>query len=504
MTSLISATTWIKRGVAERNPKRASLCEEDVRKVSRFTRLPSLGENEELGWEDASSSSSINDDNDAMDVEEERATQDPDDLSAFNLERYDAEVGGAAIFSNSARLAVYQDSADDPYITLKTTDEDLEREELEILPADNLLVVAKTQDEVSLLEIYVYDSDVQNPSVYAHHDILLPAMPLCLEWLDFSGERPESGNFVAVGTLDPEIEIWCLDTLDAVCPTNILGEPKDLVAEYKPSKKNKRTKKRSTSSQNPGFHSDSILGLAWNRSHRNLLASASADATIKLWDLSLPAGSVALRSFDNIHSDKVQAVQWNLTQPTALLSGSYDRTVKAFDTRAVNAAVGVTLNSDVECVRWDCWDLYNFMVSQESGIVQCFDSRMLTDQMSSKPVWTLAAHDGAASALDINPFLRGCLVTGGTDKMVKLWSYGRTHDKDSISLVAGHDFGVGKVFSATFCPDDATTIAFAGSQATFQIWDAFSAMSKVFDLSEFSKQEPMQPLIGITDENEID
>lgn len=40
-------------------------------------------------------------------------------------------------------------------------------------------------------------------------------MPLCLEWLDFCPGRTvgdgQRGNFVAVGTLDPEIEIWSLD-----------------------------------------------------------------------------------------------------------------------------------------------------------------------------------------------------------------------------------------------------------------------------------------------------
>ena len=35
----------------------------------------------------------------------------------------------------------------------KQEDEELEREELEIMPTDNLLVVAKTEDDVSQLEI---------------------------------------------------------------------------------------------------------------------------------------------------------------------------------------------------------------------------------------------------------------------------------------------------------------------------------------------------------------
>ena len=69
----------------------------------------------------------------------------------------------------------------------KQEDEELEREELEIMPTDNLLVVAKTEDDVSQLDIYVYDESEEN--LYVHHDLLLPAMPLCLEWLDFCPGR---------------------------------------------------------------------------------------------------------------------------------------------------------------------------------------------------------------------------------------------------------------------------------------------------------------------------
>jgi periodic tryptophan protein 1 len=88
------------------------------------------------------------------------------------------------------------------------------------------LVAAKTEDEVSQLEIYIYEEAEDN--LYVHHDILLPSFPLCLEWLDFRLGRKAgiegSGNYIAVGTFDPEIEIWDLDTLDSMYPDAILGK----------------------------------------------------------------------------------------------------------------------------------------------------------------------------------------------------------------------------------------------------------------------------------------
>lgn len=244
-----------------------------------------------------------------------------------------------------------------------------------------MLVVAKTEDEVSQLEIYVYDESDEN--LYVHHDLMLPSFPLCLEWLDFppisspsakttpDGPAKQFGNYIAVGTMEPEIEIWSLDVVEAMYPDMVLGRP-DKTAAHIPvplgtgKKKRKKTKQRETSS---AHHVDAVLSLSWNKTHRNLLASASADRTVKIWDLTRDPtingeggeGEGALRSF-NVHKDKVQAVHWNDKEPTVLLTGSYDRTVRTFDSRAPDAGVGAIVGADVEALRWDPWEAHSFYV----------------------------------------------------------------------------------------------------------------------------------------------
>ena len=222
----------------------------------------------------------------------------------------------------------------------------------------------------------MYDESEEN--LYVHHDLMLPNFPLCLEWLDFSpvasskDAAPGFGNYVAVGTLDPEIEIWSLDVLDAMYPASVLGRPEATKAHVPipagtGKKKRKKTKQRGPEK---GYHVDAVLGLSWNRAQRNLLASASADRTVKLWDLSRSPVSNgdggdgeagAIRSFD-VHKDKVQAVQWNAAEPSVLLTGSYDRTVRTFDSRAPTGGVGAAVGSDVEALRWDPWEDYGFYV----------------------------------------------------------------------------------------------------------------------------------------------
>ena len=396
---------------------------------------------------------------------------------------------------------------------------------MEILPSDNLLVSAKTTEEVNLLEVHVYEGrdDDETPiedaeqnddgNIYVHHDTLLPAMPLCMEWGDCrpstSAQRGgvsdasigDKGSFVAVGTLDKTIEIWDLDVVEGMFPEAILGdlteeemaeEMAKVAAESESStaaaaagasadmtidgadasikKQKKKKKKKSQQTANlsdpssssaatilPSAHTDSVLSLSWNRVHRSLLASSSADSTIKLWDLSSPTCHKAIRSFSLHDGQKVQSIAWNPAEPTILLSGAWGGSIKIFDTRNPSAAIGTSLpvqpgargnkksNPDVEVLHWDphSESHAHFYVATGNGQVLYYDSRDL-----SKPVWTLDAHDGPCSALDVNEFIPGCIVTGGVDKQTKVWNITPGVGR-GISLCMSRDFGVVSPFASS-------------------------------------------------------
>ena len=144
-------------------------------------------------------------------------------------------------------------------------DDELEREENEVLPTENMLVTGIVEQNVPQLHFFVYDE----PTEYLgpHHDLLLSSLPLCLEWLDYplssTASKAESmdtdddpasrfGNYVAIGTLDPEIEIFSIDLLESVYPDVVLGNPKETAAHVpEPAgtgkKKRKKAKHRTAS-----------------------------------------------------------------------------------------------------------------------------------------------------------------------------------------------------------------------------------------------------------------
>ena len=494
---MITTTAWVPRGFAAPFPKKYDFDEEEFERIATLAKLQLDDAKED--FEDAQDK-----ENDEDDDEEERPedsenqstskskkstkgsseAKEPkveidindDDLKEYDLEHYDddddpnaAQGRGMGIFGNIKSLAYYENNEDDPYITLKDgeqADEDEEdREDLQILATDNLLLAAKVEDELAHLEVYVYEDAADN--LYVHHDIMLPAIPLCVEWLDIPVEKQDvekdsAANFVAIGTMDPDIEIWDLDTIDRMYPNAILGQGGDGEEAKRKKKKKKKSKKA-----NDEYHVDAVLALAANRKHRNLLASASADKTVKLWNLHT---TKCAQSY-SYHTDKVCSLAWHPAEATVLLSGSYDRTVVAGDMRAPSAkAPRWGVESDVETVKWDPHDPNHFFVSTENGVVHYLDARNApADPAATKAVWTLQGHDESISSLDINPIIPGFMATGSTDKMVKLWNI----QASGPSMVVSRNLDVGKVFSTSFAPDPevAFRLAVAGSKGTATVWD---------------------------------
>lgn len=430
-----------------------------------------------------------------------------DDLKEYDLDHYDSDQVDedgeqVTMFGNVKGLAYHQPNEKDPYLVFPDEEDEEEKEELQILASDNLLLAAKVEDEVAHLEVYVYEDEADN--LYVHHDVMLPAIPLCVEWLDLpvgrDSENRTNGNFVAVGTMEPDIEVWDLDVVDCMYPNAILGHGReDENKEAEGSKKSKKKKKRSTKS-NDKYHVDAVLALAANRQHRNLLASASADQTVKLWDLNT---TTCAKSYTN-HTDKICALDWNPQESTVLLSGSYDRTVVAADMRAPEAkGARWGVESDVENVRWNCHDPNYFYVTTDGGMVYCHDARNApATPEASKPLWSLQAHDSSVSSFDINPRIPGFLATGSTDKHVKLWNI----VDNKPSMVVSRKTEVGKIFSTTFAPDQEVgfRLAVAGSKGVVQIWDTSTnaAVRRAFAgrLPEGEARE--EKLIGVQDDSD--
>jgi periodic tryptophan protein 1 len=177
---MISSVIWVKRGKAAEFPNQANYTEEELQEIQ-----------EKLGVQLEQSKQELQDLQDQIDVEDQQendSLKENDDFnSRYNLDSYD-EPSEATVFSNVKDLI----EEDDQFMQENEELNEEEKEEVRIDPLDNLLLACKTEDEVSCLEVYVYEQEEDN--LYVHHDILLPSFPLCAEWLDFCPKTGGNGN----------------------------------------------------------------------------------------------------------------------------------------------------------------------------------------------------------------------------------------------------------------------------------------------------------------------
>ncbi|KAL8617895.1 hypothetical protein ACOMHN_016551 [Nucella lapillus] len=505
-TSLVPCLTWVRKGVSQATPDKIQLDKEELRK---------LIEDAQDKLDDAEDSDDSQEENMEDDAEEDGAAagkttkkqkvkkqkkqnaDDSDDIvDKYGLDDYDEEEENAedSRWVGMGDVANFASSEDDPYITLKN-DGDSDDEDTEIKATDNLIVCGRCEGDMSVMEVYVYNEE--NSQLYVHHDYLLSSFPLVMEWLNFDGYENAPGNFVALGTMDPVIEIWDLDIMESVGPVLTLGsQPKKI--------KKKRKKKESGTG-----HTQAVLDLSWNHNARHVLASASADTTVALWDLTEEKVATTLTQ----HTREVQCCKWHPEEQQTLLTGSFDSTVKVFDCRSAESChKSWVVQGEVEKVVWDHHNPLHFMCCTDQGMVYCMsvlcgqcctdqgmvycmsvlcgqcctDQGMVycmsvlcgqccTDQgmvycmdiRQDKPLFTLAAHSQSVTGISLSSQIPGLLVTTSEDKAFNIWDI----HADKPSLAFSRNLRMNELHCVGCCPEAPFVFAVGGGSREPRVWD---------------------------------
>ncbi|KAL9921732.1 LOW QUALITY PROTEIN: periodic tryptophan protein 1 homolog, partial [Glossina fuscipes fuscipes] len=337
-------------------------------------------------------------------------------------------------------------------------DEDDDSEDEIIKRTDNLLLVGHVQDDAAYMEVWVFNEEEE--SLYMHHDLLLPSLPLCIERLHHDPGSDKSGNMCAIGCMDPVITVWDLDIQDSLEPAFKLNS------------------KKSRKKQKEGYgHKDAVLDLSWNRHYEHILASGSVDHSL-IVDLDEGRPHTTTTAL----KEKVQSLEFSPDEAQHILTGCADGRVRLFncrDPQSVNSSfVKWKIVNEVENVLWNPNSNNYFVVGDNVGYLHYADKRHPKNFL-----WSQKAHEEEISGVCFNTNVENLLASTSTEGCLKIWKF----DSGEISPVYSHEFEMGRLQCVKQSPEDPFTLAFGGEKPprcrVYNIKN-FVAVRRAFDIPD--------------------
>lgn len=437
--SFVSDLVWIQRGVAKQIPDRIEIEKDDFRKILQDAQeeTTTSDDDEDQGNGLRGSASRLQ-----MEFETSENVNDKYELGNYDESK---KIRGPSMKG----LAYYASPMDDPYITRNTdTDDELEQDDFQIKPTDNLVAVAKVVKDDPILEVYVWNEE--NNDWYVHHDYFLDSLPLALCAFNYDpGADTGKGNLIALGCMDSAISIWDLDIVNAVKPVMKLGQVRPGTRRGgKPRSINNRGETKG--------HSDAVLCLDWSEQVEHVLASGGADETVILWDLEKAKMADRIKPF----SGMVQSIKWHPVETALLLSGTRAGVISCHDCRAeANPVFSWTTFSDgaeVEKVLWDKFNPSFAFGALDNGKFVYLDTRK-----PGRCVFEEDAHSEGCNSIAQSPSGNDIVVTSGVNEL-KVWKI----ESAKPSLLRTKSVRMGRLNVAHFCPDSTTgTILAVGGES---------------------------------------
>ncbi len=196
-------------------------------------------------------------------------------------------------------------------------------------------------------------------------------------------------------------------------------------------------------------HTEEVNSVSLN-SDGKTIASGSTDGMVKLWDIST---GKALRTFNS--EQPIYSVSFSPDGKT-IASGSEDKTIKLWDIATGKALRTFTLDQSINSVRFSP-DGKTIAGASADGIIK------LWNIATGKTLRTLKGHQGAIPTINFSPDGK-TIASGSDDRTIKLWDIATG---ETLRTFIGHQ---GIVYAIRFSPDG-KTIASGSADKTIKLWD---------------------------------
>ncbi|TFJ87352.1 hypothetical protein NSK_001684 [Nannochloropsis salina CCMP1776] len=192
---------------------------------------------------------------------------------------------------------------------------------------------------------------------------------------------------------------------------------------------------------------EGLYDCCWSETNQNQLVSASADGSLKLWDVMTSDGYPVAHWQE--HSAEVSSVHWNQVAKTSFLSASWDGSIKLWDPHhptSLSTYCGHTgcVYAGIHSPRHS----HRFLSCGTDGSLRIWDTKLPPSHATSLAlgrveggaVQVVRAHEGEVLSADWDKYQDFLVYTGGVDRSIKMWDLRRP--SLPLGFLHGHGYAV--------------------------------------------------------------
>ena len=206
------------------------------------------------------------------------------------------------------------------------------------------------------------------------------------------------------------------------------------------------------------------FGLEWNPGLMGMLVSGGYDRTVRVWDVQMATAlNRTVRPVKEWEvGSEVEDVSWSPNSPTSFLASTHSGHVLHFDSRISHPLSSHPVHSG-PCYSLSFNSLQPTLLSTSGSdhSVSIWDLRMQGVRLSS-----FQGHQGEVGVVRWAPFSETILVSGGKDRVVKVWNASGKQDKNAVFTHEGH---ISEVTDIAWHPSERLLLA-SSSLDSIQLW----------------------------------
>ena len=194
--------------------------------------------------------------------------------------------------------------------------------------------------------------------------------------------------------------------------------------------------------------------------HRSLpLFAASSSGQISIYDLNRTS-TTPEQAISTTTSDTITCLRFNPVETSLLAAASIDRRLTMYDIRTSSALPAAVLSFASNAISWNPMEAFNIAAASEDHNIYILDTRNLSRSLN-------ILKDHVAAVMDVSFSPTGEeLVSASYDRTIRLWRRSEGHSRDIY-----HTKRMQRVFRSTFTPDSKYVLS-GSDDGNIRLWRA--------------------------------